>query len=352
MKKKDSVKRSVEENFWFFLVAWFLLDCQSSSRQTSLVFGVAYSNIPSQIGFTKVSKLLNQTKLDCPRSVDPGSVIDNSIFSFCSQNFLTCIIAVSNYPLIMQQLPLTTGESKSNAIVTDQSSDYQFSDDNKGELSEQTDLHSETVQQVKNKKKRGRRRYRKRPYSARNFLGRPKINAPANTTQFLFADKELDKTHVIPDFDESLGNSENETLTLNNSCSAQTDSLQSTNFYSDNSSYESNLVDDDTFINEEFAEVYDRIRAELLRKESIEELTSKCMELESAVHNLQYLLRKEVVKRQKIEELLTLLHFNKELVEKNNALKEAGLSRRLDQIQSNISQLRSVANTSNNSQET
>lgn len=179
-------------------------------------------------------------------------------------------------------------------------------------------------------RKKKRRRGRNRPYSAKHFLGRPKINAPANTTQFLCDDKEY-YCGSLPEDDSSClnastSNSESESSfnTSSSVCAANTSSYHHND---DDASYQSIFFDDDRFFTEEFDQVYDNIRAELLRSESVEELTSRCIELESAIHNLRYLLQKETKTRQQYEQMFYLTQLNDSLLEENqNLLQNQDLS--------------------------
>ena len=174
-------------------------------------------------------------------------------------------------------------------------------------------------------RKKKRRRGRNRPYSAKNFLGRPKINAPANTTQFLCADKEYYSENTTEDdtyqLNVSTSNSESES-SFNTSSSAHVTVRASSIYNDDDASYQSLCLDDERFLTEEFDQVYDDIRAELLRNQSVEELSSRCMELESAIHNLQYLLQKETEKRHQIEQFLYFTEWNSKLSEENQRLQQ------------------------------
>jgi len=184
---------------------------------------------------------------------------------------------------------------------------------------------------VKDKKSRKRRKSRSRPYSAKNFLLRPKINAPANTTQFLCEDKE----YYLPKQDRSRNsvegsnnNSESDSITSSTGSSTSTQlSLTPSELYNDRSPCDSVFgdVSDKRFI-EEFEKMYDDVRIELLCSHSIDELTTRCLELESAVHNLQYLLQKEIDRRQKMDELIFLMQTNVRLKEENQRLQEQGSS--------------------------
>ena len=173
------------------------------------------------------------------------------------------------------------------------------------------------------RKKSKHRRARHRPYAAKNFLGRPKINAPANTTQFLCNDKDyyceesLTKNPGFVDRLSSAGTNSESESSLNTSSSTQQPDLPN-----DDDTYELAYFDEYKFCAEGFDQMYDDIRAELLRNESVEELSARCLELESAVHNLQYLLKRETEKRKKMEEVICLRQMNKNLHKENNQLQQ------------------------------
>ncbi|CAK8688833.1 uncharacterized protein LOC143460293 [Clavelina lepadiformis] len=177
------------------------------------------------------------------------------------------------------------------------------------------------------KRRRTRRGHKGKyaPYSARNFLGRPKINAPANTTQFIFEDKDLGLNLLFLRANQDLSSnsdSEDSPTAGSSSCAFNLDKQ------SNNGQYEGDQCpnESDKFINREFDRMYDDVRAEMLRNESPESLSSRCVELESAIDNLQYLLQKETQRRQKIEEILFLRENNNELHIENEQLKQEKLS--------------------------
>ena len=178
----------------------------------------------------------------------------------------------------------------------------------------------------KDKKIKKQRKSRRRSRSSKVFLQRPKINAPANTTQFLCEDKE----YYLPDREKSLNstggstnNSESDSIVSSSSSSSTQLSVTSFELNNDRSTYDSVFWDmnDKRFI-EEFERMYDDVRIELLRDHSTNELTTRCVELESAVHNLQYLLKKEIDKRKKMEEFLYLIQTNSRLKEENLRLQQ------------------------------
>ena len=174
------------------------------------------------------------------------------------------------------------------------------------------------------KKSKKRRKTRNRPYSSKNFLLRPKINAPANTTQFLCEDKEYylsDQERNLDSVGGSSNNSESDSITSSSSSTSTQLSLTPSELYNDRLPSDSVFwdVSDKRFI-EEFERMYDDVRIELLCSHSVDELTTRCVELESAVHNLQYLLQKEIDRRQKMEELLYLIKANSRLKEENERL--------------------------------
>ena len=165
-----------------------------------------------------------------------------------------------------------------------------------------------------------RRKGAKGPYASKNFLRRPKINAPANTTQFLCADKEYYLVDHGPTVLRSTSLSESDSLSSGSSSSTQL-SLTPSELYNDRAACDSVFWDTcDKLFMEEFERMYDDVRVELLCNQSINELTTRCGELESAVHNLQYLLQKEGDKRQKIEELHYLRQRNAKLKQENHRL--------------------------------
>ena len=183
------------------------------------------------------------------------------------------------------------------------------------------------VKHSSKKQKKKRKKPRNHPYSSKNFLLRPKINAPANTTQFLCADKEyylIDEgcqKNQNPVRCPSISNSESEYSF--SSCSTSTDSSSFSGGQNDHTSYDNVFWDSsDPFFIKEFDRMYDDIRVELLCSESVEQLTSRCVELESAVHNLQYLLQKEIGRRQKMEEILFLKQTNAKLRKENEILQK------------------------------
>ncbi|XP_078488006.1 uncharacterized protein LOC144745892 [Ciona intestinalis] len=162
------------------------------------------------------------------------------------------------------------------------------------------------------------------PYSAKHFLGRPKINAPANTTQFLFDDKDIGLNQL---FDSNQRHSDEST---NSDCDSGNDNrnqvhTQSNDSVDDMFNYEGSCGYDDScdrFLLQDFDRMYDDTRAEMLRNESVDELTSRCMDLESAIHNMNYLHQKEVERRRKMEQIMFLKHQNEELKKENETLRE------------------------------
>jgi len=184
------------------------------------------------------------------------------------------------------------------------------------------------------KKKRKTRRNRKMryaPYSAKHFLGRPKINAPANTTQFLFDDKEPDfhcqllkneseLSDQAKNSSQSNMSSEDETAQPSIPLNCSSDNVNDDNH---NGYLMCDSIEDDKFHTEEFDRLYDNIRMEMLRTEPVDELTSRCMELETAIHNLRYLLQKESTTRSKLNEIVHLRERNAELTKENENLRKA-----------------------------
>ena len=169
------------------------------------------------------------------------------------------------------------------------------------------------------------------PYSAKHFLGRPKINAPANTTQFLFDDKEPDfhcqllkneseLSDQAKNSSQSNMSSEDETAQPSIPLNCSSDNVNDDNH---NGYLMCDSIEDDKFHTEEFDRLYDNIRMEMLRTEPVDELTSRCMELETAIHNLRYLLQKESTTRSKLNEIVHLRERNAELTKENENLRKA-----------------------------
>jgi len=182
-----------------------------------------------------------------------------------------------------------------------------------------SDVDGSPTKKAHRKKKRPRRNNKRRakgPYSVKNFLGRPKINAPANTTQFIFDDKE---TTVQVDsesdntFQEHQGYSSSSDHDENPTPAAsdESDLAVETLFPFNN--------DCNNFMTKEFARDYDDVHIDSLYNESVDQLTSKCMDLEQAIHSLRYLLQKEFDKKHKIEEILFLQRRNEELRNQNKS---------------------------------
>ena len=178
----------------------------------------------------------------------------------------------------------------------------------------------------KDQSKKKRRKSRKKPYSAKNFLDRPKINAPANTTQFLCADKEyylIEENLFSVAVATTATNSESDFFQSSASSSTQS-SETSSEFCVGSTAYDDVFLDaNDDFFIQEFERMYDDIRVELLCNKTTEELTSQCLELETAVHNLQYLLQREVGKRQRINEMRCLMQANAKLTQENEELRRS-----------------------------
>lgn len=180
------------------------------------------------------------------------------------------------------------------------------------------------VDSKKKHAKKKRRKSRKKPYAAKNFLCRPKINAPANTTQFLCDDKEY-YLNVYPTATLT-SSSESDSMQSSSSSSANS-SETSSEVCPDNAVYDSVFTDaNHDFSVQEFERMYDDIRVELLCNKTTEELTSQCLELETTVHNLQYLLQREISKRQRLQQICCLIQANEKLTQENEGLRGSNSS--------------------------
>nr|CAB3252669.1 protein HEXIM [Phallusia mammillata] len=180
----------------------------------------------------------------------------------------------------------------------------------------------------KRRRNRRTRRGRTAPYSAKNFLGRPKINAPANTTQFLFEDKELG-LNILFDSDNECSEP---SLSLNTSSEGSNQQNEESTESMGTPIYDGFSMNEDVdrFHEEQFDRMYNDVRAEMLRQQPVDVLSTRCMELETAIHNMEFLIHKETDRKHQIEEMVYLTRRNAELEAENQFLRQAEEKTKVD----------------------